>query len=193
MHGSRTLTCICWMSTVSPFCKIGKATFWPVWLAKVKPGDTTLSIIFKEFSKLPMNIYLNEFDTLRNFVYKAYGLTKQTSIKMRKTDHFISMPNGNIWMLLPSPSGILLHIKQVFIQAGYFWRLSEIETIPDPIDWDWKPLPDGLFVPRFQNQGVTDNIKPIIASCSCLNVECSNCSCKKSSIKCLVHCKCDKG
>lgn len=73
------------------------------------------------------------------------------------------MPNGNIWMLLPSPSGILLHIKQVFIQAGYFWRLSGIETnIPDPIDWDWKPLPDGLFVPRFQNQGVTDNIKPNI-------------------------------
>lgn len=43
-------------STVSPFCKIGKATFWPVWLAKVKPGDTTLSIIFKKFCKLPMNI-----------------------------------------------------------------------------------------------------------------------------------------
>ena len=67
--------------TVSSFYKVGKATFWVVCLAKVKTGDTTLSNIFKKFSNCPMNIEVNEFDTLCNFVYQAYGLTKQAPFK----------------------------------------------------------------------------------------------------------------
>ena len=72
--------------TVSSFYKAGKAKFWVVWLAKVKFGDTTLSNIFKKFSNCPTNIEVNEFDTLCNFVYEAYGLTKQPSFKMRRKD-----------------------------------------------------------------------------------------------------------
>ena len=140
-----------------------------------------------------MNIEVNEFDTSCEFVYEAYGLTKQGPYKTRQTDNLISTPTVNLKMLVPSPSGILQHMKQACIQAGYFWRLSEIETkIPDPIAWGWKPLPDGSFVPHWYDEAVTDNIKSIIAISSCLNVKGSNCSCKKSSMECLVYCKCDK-
>ena len=59
--------------TVSSFYKIGKAKFWVVWLAKVKAVDTTLSNILE----------VNEFGTLCNFVYEAYGLTEKASLKIR--------------------------------------------------------------------------------------------------------------
>ena len=58
-----------------------------------------------------MNIEVNEFDTLYNFVYEAYGLTKQAQFKTRPTDHLISIPNVNLRMLVPFPFGILQHIK----------------------------------------------------------------------------------
>ena len=78
------------------------------------------------------------------------------------------MPNVNLRMLVPSPSGILQYIKRACFQASYFLKLSEIKTnIPDPIEWGWKPLPDGSFVPHWQEEVVTDNIQPIIATCSC--------------------------
>ena len=66
---------------MSSFYKVGKAKFWAVWLAKVKSGDTTLSKILKKFTNCPMNIELNEFDTMCNVVYEAYGLTKQAPFK----------------------------------------------------------------------------------------------------------------
>ena len=180
--------------TVSSFYKVGKARFWAVWLAKLKSGDSTLSSIFKKFSSCPMNIEVNEFDTLCNFVYEAYDLTKQALFKTRRTHHLISMPNVNFRMLVSFPSGILQHIKQACIQAGYFWKLSEIETnTPDSIECGWKPLHVGSFVPHWQDEAVTVNIKPIIATCSYLKSKCSNCSCKKSSVKCLVYCKCVTG
>ena len=72
--------------TVPSFYKLEKTKFWAVWLAKLKVGDTTLANIFKKFSNCPMNIEVNEFDTLCNFVYEAYGLTKQPSFKMRRKD-----------------------------------------------------------------------------------------------------------
>ena len=114
-----------------------------------------------------MNIEVNEFDTLRNFAYEAHGLTKQAPFKTRQTDHLISTPNVNLRMLVPSPSGIHQHIKRAYIQAGYFLKLSEIETnISDPIEWGWKPLPDGSFEPHWQDEAVTDNMKTIVATCS---------------------------
>ena len=88
--------------TVSRFYKVWKAKFWAVWLAKEKAGDTTLSNIFKKFSNCPMNIEVNEFDTLCNFFYETYDLTKQASFKTRRTDHLISTPNVNLRMLVPS-------------------------------------------------------------------------------------------
>ena len=93
--------------TVSSFYKVGKAKFWAVWLAKVKSGATKLSNIFKKFSNCPMNIEVNESDTLCKFVYEASGLTKQAPFKTRWTDHLISTPNVNLRMLVPSQSGIL--------------------------------------------------------------------------------------
>ena len=180
--------------TVSSFCKVGKTKFWVVWLAKVKAGDTALSNVFKIFSNCSMNIEVSGFDTLCNFVCEAYGFTKQAPFKTRWTDYLISTHNVNLRMLVPSPSGILQHIKRACVQAGSFWKLSEIETnIPDPIGWGWKPLLDSLFVTHLQDETVTDNIKPIIATRSCLKANCSNCSFKKSSMKCLVYCKCDRG
>ena len=75
-----------------------------------------------------MNMEVKEFDTLCNLVYKTHGLTNQAPWKTRRTNELISMPNVKLQTLVPSPSGILQHIKQVFIQSGYFWKLSEIET-----------------------------------------------------------------
>ena len=162
------------------FYKLEKTKFWAVWLAKLKVGDTTLANIFKKFSNCPMNIEVNEFDTLCNFVYEAYGLTKQPSFKMRRKDDLNSMPSLNLRILVPSPSGILRHIKHACIQAGYFWNLSEIKTnILDKSNEGWKPLPDSSFVPRWQDEVVTDNTKPIIPTCSCSKGKCSNCSRKK--------------
>ena len=114
--------------------------------------------------------------------FEAYGFTKQARFITRRTDHLISMPNVNLKMLVPSPSGILQHTKWACIQAGYFWKVSEIETnIPYPIEWSWKPLPDGSFVLHWQDEAVTDNIKPIIATCSFSKDKCRvqrvNCSC----------------
>ena len=121
---------------MSSFYRVGKDKFWAVRLAKVKTGDIALSNIFKKFSNCLLNIEVNEFDTLCNFVYKAYGFTKQAWFKTRAKDHLISMPNVNLRMLVPSPSGILQYIKQACFQAGYFLKLSEIKTnIPDPIEW----------------------------------------------------------
>ena len=77
---------------------------------------------------------VKEFDTLCNLVYETYGLTNQVPWKARRTDELTSMPNVKLQTLVPSPSGILQHIKQVFIQSGCFWKLSETETnIPYPI------------------------------------------------------------
>ena len=164
--------------TMSSFYRVGKDKFWAVRLAKVKTGDIALSNIFKKFSNCLLNIEVNEFDTLCNFVYKAYGFTKQAWFKTRAKDHLISMPNVNLRMLVPSPSGILQYIKRTCFQAGYFLKLSEIKTnIPDPIEWGWKPLPDGSFVPHWQEEVVTDNIQPIIATCSCSKGKWSNCLC----------------
>ena len=178
--------------TVSSFYKVGKGKFWAVWL--VKAGETKLSNMFKKFSNCLMNIEVNEFDTLCNFIYEAYSLTKQAPFKTWRADHLTSVPNVNLRMLVPSPSGILQHIKRACILAGYFWKLGEIETnILDHFEWGWKPLPDGSFVPHWQDEAVTDNINPIIAPCSCSKGKCSNSSCEKSSMKCLVYCKCDKG
>ena len=67
--------------TVSSFYKIRKAKFWIVWLTNQKAVGTTLSNIFKKFSNCPMNIEVNEFGTLCNFVYEAYGLTEKASFK----------------------------------------------------------------------------------------------------------------
>ena len=53
-----------------------------------------------------MNIEVNEFDTSCEFVYEAYGLTKQGPYKTRQTDNLISTPTVNLKMLVPSPSGI---------------------------------------------------------------------------------------
>ena len=95
-------------------------------------------------------------------------MTKQATFKTRRTNRLISTPNGNLRMLVPFPSGILQHTKLECIQVGYFWKLSEIETnILDPIEWGWKPLPDGSFAPQWQDEVVTDNIKRIIESYSC--------------------------
>ena len=63
------------------FYKVRKAKLLAVWLAQVKAGDTTLPNIFKKFGNCPMNIEVNEFDTLCNFAYEAYGLTKQVPFK----------------------------------------------------------------------------------------------------------------
>ena len=95
--------------------KVWKDKFWAVWLAKVKAGDTALSSIFKKFSNCLLNIEVNEFDTLCNFVYEGYGLTKQARFKTRRTDHLISMPNVRLRMLVPSQSGILQNIKRACI------------------------------------------------------------------------------
>ena len=57
--------------------RVGKDKFWAVRLAKVKTGDIALSNIFKKFSNCLLNIEVNEFDTLCNFVYEAYDFIKQ--------------------------------------------------------------------------------------------------------------------
>ena len=108
---------------MSRFYKVWKDKFWAIWLAKIKTGETALSNIFKKFSNCLLNIEVNEFDTLCNFIYEAYGLKKQARFKTRRTDHLISMPNVNLRMLGPSSSGILQHIKRTCIQACYFLKL----------------------------------------------------------------------
>ena len=105
VQGSRIFSCIYMVRYCDKFYKVGKAKFWAVWLVKVKAGGTTLSNIFKKFSNCPINIEVNEFDTLISFIYEAYDLTKQAPFKTRRTDHL--MPSVNLRMLVPSPSGIL--------------------------------------------------------------------------------------
>ena len=128
------------------------------------------------------------------FCVRNIWLTRKQTFKSRRTDQLISTPNVNLRALVPSQSGILQHIKRACIQAGYLWKLCELEvTIPDPIEWGWKSLPDGSFVPRWQDEAVIDGIiKPVISTCACSKGVCSMCSCKKSGVKCLVFCKCDK-
>ena len=105
--------------SVSSFYKVGKAKYWTVWSAKIKVGDTNLSNIFIELSNRPRSIDENTFDSLCELVYEAYNLTKEVPLKTRRKDHLISTPNVNLRMLVPSPSGILQHIKRACIQAGY--------------------------------------------------------------------------
>ena len=103
-------------NTVLNFYKVGKVKFWTFSLAKAKAGDTTLSNIFTKFSNCPMNIEVNEFDTLCNFFYEAYGLTKEAP------DDLISTSNVKLRMVVPSPSGILQHMYaySYFYTHGYF-------------------------------------------------------------------------
>ena len=177
--------------SVSSFYKVGKVKYWTVWSAKIKVGDTNLSSIFIELSNRPSSIDENTFDSLCALVYEAYNLTKEVPLKTRRKDHLISTPTVNLRMLVPSPSGILQHIKRACIQAGYLWKLCELETdIPDPTEWGWKPVPGGSYVPRWQDEAVT-YISPIIATCSCSKGDCSKCSWKNFSMKCLIYCKCE--
>ena len=153
---------VTWCDTVSSFCKVRKVKFLAISLTKIKAGDTTLSNIFKKFSNCSMNIKVNEFDMLCNFVYKACGFKKQAPFKTQWTYHLVSMPNVKLRMLVPSPSGILQHIKWACIQVGSFWKLSETETnIFHPTEWSCKPLPDGSLVPHSEDKAVTDSIKPV--------------------------------
>ena len=154
-------------------------------MAKNKSGDNSLTSIFQKLSNCPANIVLEDFNTLCKFVYEAYGSVKQTTFKSRRTDHLISTPNINLRTLVPSTSGILQHVKRACIQAGYLWRLCKIEVmIPSPIEWGWKVLPDGSFVPRWQDEDVVENIKPVISTCSCVKGVCNSCSCNKSGMRC---------
>ena len=74
-----------------------------------------------------MNIEVNEFDTLCNFVYEAYGLTKQAPFKTWQTDHLISAPNVNLRMLVPSPSRILQHINEHVSRLATFGRSVKLK------------------------------------------------------------------
>ena len=179
--------------TVSSFYRIGKAKFWDVWQSKVKAGSKDLTNIFKRLSNTPTDITLDDFNGLCQFVYEAYGLTKQTIFKSQRTNQLVTTPNINLRILVPSPSGILQQIKRACLQAGYVWKLSVMEVnLPDPIEWGWMLHEDGALVPRWQDEPATNNIKSVISTCSCVKGVCQNCSCKKSSMKCLIYCKCDK-
>ena len=103
-------------NTVSSFYKAGKAKFQALWLAKLKAGDTILSNICKKFSNCPLNIEVNEFDTLCNFIYNAYVFKKQAPFKTQWADRLVLTPNVDLRMLVPSPSGLLQHIKRACIQ-----------------------------------------------------------------------------
>ena len=98
------------------FYKAGKAKFQALWLAKLKAGDTILSNICKKFSNCPLNIEVNEFDTSCNFIYNAYVFKKQAPFKTQWADRLVLTPNVDLRMLVPSPSGILQHIKRACIQ-----------------------------------------------------------------------------
>ena len=179
--------------STSSFYKVGKARFWAIWSAKVKAGDFTLSRIFEALSDRPEMVDENAFDTLCDFVYAAYNLTREASFKSRRRKQLISTPNLNLRALVPSPSGVLQHIKRSAIQAGYLWKMCELETsIPDPVEWGWKCLPDGSLVPLWQSEEMRIDFKELISTCSCSRGDCSKCSCKKSVMKCLTYCKCEE-
>ena len=110
--------------TVSNFYKVVKTKFWTVWLGKVKAGNIPLSNIFEKSSNCPMIIEVDEFDTLCNFVYEAYGLTKQAPFKTRRTDDVISTPNVNLHMLVPSPSVILQHTSNEHVSMFATFGIS---------------------------------------------------------------------
>ena len=159
----------------------------------MKAGSKDLTNIFKRLSNTPTDITLDDFNGLCQFVYEAYGLTKQTIFKSQRTNQLVTTPNINLRILVPSPSGILQQIKRACLQAGYVWKLSVMEVnLPDPIEWGWMLHEDGALVPRWQDEPATNNIKSVISTCSCVKGVCQNCSCKKSSMKCLIYCKCDK-
>ena len=179
-------------NTVSSFYKVGKTKFWVIWQSKIKAGDNSLTNIFRRLSNCPLDIQIDDFNALCNFVYEAYGLTKASSFKSRRTDQLIFTPNINLRALVPSPSGILQHIKRACIQAGYLWKLCELEiVIPNPIEWGWKVIPDGFFVPRWQDENVAD-LTGVLSLCTCVKGVCTSCSCSKAGVKCLIYCKCDK-
>ena len=177
--------------TVSSFYKIGKTKFWNVFYAMIKDGDLTLVLIFNELSNCPKGLSQSTLDSVCNFVYAAYNLTKDMPFNERRRKQLISTPNASLRMLAPSPAAILQHTKRACIQAGYLWKLSEVELkIPDPTEWGWKLTDEGSYAPLWQAEANID-ITRIVAYCSCVKGDCSKCSCRKSSMKCLVFCKCE--
>ena len=126
-----------------------------------------------------------------NFVYSAYNLTNEIQFNARRRKQLLCIPNVSLRVLVPSPAAILQHKKRAIIQAGYLWKLSEVELqIPDPTEWGWKMTDDGSYIPLWQAETAI-TISDMIACCSCKKGDCKKCSCRKSSIKCLVYCKCE--
>ena len=94
-------------------------------------------------------------------------MTKQAPFKTRQTDHLISMPNVNFQMLVPSPSGILQHKNKHVSRLATFGSSVKLKppylTLSNGVENH--SLTDSSFILHWQNKAVTDNIKPIIATC----------------------------
>ena len=122
--------------TVSSFYQHGKAKFWKVWQENLEQNQT-LTEVFKHLSDQPHTVDEHIFNTLCSFVYAAYGIStlEGLSFKAMRVNHLINTPDPNLRALVPSPSGILQHIKRACSQASYLWRLCEFEFIlPDPVE-----------------------------------------------------------
>ena len=114
---------------VQSFYKVRKAKFCTCWLAQSKAGEhcpiSLINLATVQWTSKWINLIRGATLSMK------LVSTKQAPLKTRRTDHVTSTPNVNIWMLGPSPSRILQHINRACIQAGYFWKLHEIETWPN--------------------------------------------------------------
>ena len=178
---------------VSSFYRIGKAKFWKAW-QEMHQNDSTLTNIFINLSNQPASIDEITFHNLCAFVYSTYGIKHNidSPFKTQRTNQLIETPDANLRTLVPSPSGILQHIKRACFQAGYLWKLCDTELdIPNPEEWGWKRHTDFTYIPRWQDE-IPSEISSILNVCSCVKGVCSSCSCNKSGMKCLNYCKCAK-
>ena len=157
---------------------------------KTNAVNSSLTEAFMYLSNQPTHISQDVIRTVVEYVYRIYvpGAHKLDSFPEKRVHHLTKTAGISIRALVPSEAGLLQHIKRACIQAGYLWKLCELEIdIPNPELWGWNGRGES-FVPLWQEDDVFD-ILEILKTCSCTKGVCTGCSCKKSGMPCTFFCK----
>ena len=155
--------------------------------------SNSLTNVFQQLSDQPKSITPDMLDTIAKFIYHVYNPNQRqnSSFSQMRMQQLIKTPDVNMRLLVPSIVGILQHIKRSCIQAGWLWKLCEVNVeIPNPDEWGWRRQNDS-FIPVWQDDEPFD-ILSILKCCSCQKGTYSSCSCQKSEMNCLTYCKCER-
>ena len=152
----------------------------------------SISRIFKRLGDKPTNIDPNVIAIIAKDIYNCSAIgSSLIALRLRQ---LLNTPSKCLWTLVPSVSAIGQYVRRACIQAGYLWKLSQLELdILDPIFWGWKLSSVSKFsnIPLWKDCTLPD-VHISLKTCSCTKRSCYNRSFKEIAINCMKFCKCEE-